>query len=342
MIQYDKIRRLHIELSTRCNSVCPDCPRNLRGVEILENIEYPLTQLYLDDVMKILEPEFVRQLSIVLFNGNLGDFITARDALPIVEYLRSCNPSLEIQVSTNASGQPGIWESLGKMGIEVQFRLDGLADTHALYRQNTNWDLIISNAKKFIAAGGNATWAMIVFDHNRHQIEACRQMSQALGFRRFWLLDNDPGVRNQFPVFTRDKRLSHVVGDYQGPTNFDAVYKNYQESQENVDRELAYGTDRRMIKCQTMTIENNHRGQEIYITANGEIYPCCWTGFYPKYHTGTYTKKQLFDIVSENNALIYGLEHSIKWFDKLVETWKIPTVQQGRIKACNDVCGYDG
>lgn len=341
MIQYDKIRRLHIELSTRCNSVCPDCPRNLRGVEILENIEYPLTQLYLDDVMKILEPEFVRQLSIVLFNGNLGDFITARDALPIVEYLRSCNPSLEIQVSTNASGQPDIWETLGKMGIEVQFRLDGLADTHVLYRQNTSWDLIIANAKKFIAAGGSAIWAMIVFDHNRHQIESCRQISQDLGFAEFRLIDLEIGKRNVFPVFTRDKRLSHVVGDYQGPTDFNEIYENFQNSAVDLLGELDRLVTHRKISCKTMTINNSYLGQEIYITANGEIYPCCWTGFYPKYHARTYTNKQLFDIVSENNALVHGLEHSIKWFNKLVETWSIPTVQQGRILACNNECGHD-
>ena len=87
-------------------------------------------------------------------------------------------------------------------------------------------------------------------------------------------------------------------------------------------------------------IENDYRGQEIYIAANGDVSPCCWTGFYPAYKT-SYSNRQLAEIVKENNALIYGLEHSVQWFNALAETWKIPSVKQGRIKACNDTCGYD-
>lgn len=332
MIQFDKIRRLHIELSTRCNSTCPDCPRNLRGVEILENVDFPLTQLFLQDIVTILPPDFVQQLSIVLVNGNFGDFVAARDALPIIKYLKSCKPSLEIRISTNGSGQPEIWSEMGSLGIEVQFRLDGLSDTHKLYRQNTSWDLIISNAKKFIAAGGKATWAMIFFEHNRHQIEACRQMSEELGFERFLLINNDPGIRNQFPVFTKDRRLSHVVGDYKGPTDFDTIYSLHQKSRENLDQELDYHVDKGPITCKAMTIENDYRGQEIYIAANGDVSPCCWTGFYPAYKT-SYSNRQLAQIVKENNALVYGIEHSVQWFNALAETWKIPSVKQGRIKA---------
>ena len=341
MIQFDKIRRLHIELSTRCNSTCPDCPRNLRGVEILDDVCFPVAQLHLDDIKKILSCNFVRQLNMVLFNGNYGDFITARDGYQIVQYLKSCNPDLEIQISTNASAQPDIWSKLGRLGIEVQFRLDGLKDTHHLYRQNTDWDLILANAANFIAAGGRAVWAMIAFDHNRHQIDACRQLSQDMGFHEFFLVDHPVGVRNAFPVFTRDKKLSHVVGKYQGPTDFDEVHGQYLDSVDHPDRELDYTVDRRKITCKTMTINNEQQGQEIYICANGEVYPCCWTGFYPRMNNSGYTNQQLRKIVKENNAIVHGLEHAVQWFSKITESWSISTVKQGRIMACNDVCGHD-
>lgn len=341
MIQFDKIRRLHIELSTRCNSSCPDCPRNLRGVEIFDDVCFPLTQLSLDDIKKILPPAFINQLNIILFNGNYGDFITARDGCEIIEYLKSCKSSLEIQISTNASARPDIWETLGRLGIQVQFRLDGLKDTHHLYRQNTNWDLILSNAKKFISAGGFAVWAMIIFDHNRHQIDACRQLSMDMGFREFFLVDHLAGVRNKFPVFTRDKKLAHVVGDYQGPIDFDTIHTNYLHQQTNYASALDYVTNHSSITCKTMTIENEHRGQEIYLCANGEVYPCCWTGFYPKMNPADYTNQQLLKIIKENNALEYGLEHAVKWFTAVSESWSIPSVKQGRIMACDTVCGND-
>ena len=341
MIQFDKIRRLHIELSTRCNSTCPDCPRNLRGVEILDDVCFPVAQLYLDDIKKILPCNFVQQLNMVLFNGNYGDFITARDGYQIVQYLKSCNPDLEIQISTNASARPDVWTKLGRLGIEVQFRLDGLKDTHHLYRQNTDWDLILANAANFITSGGRAVWAMIAFDHNRHQIDACRQLSKDMGFHEFFLVDHPMGVPNAFPVFTRDKKLSHVVGKYQGPTDFDQVHSQYLDSVNHPDRELDYTIDRCKITCKTMTIENEHQGQEIYICANGEVYPCCWTGFYPKMNSAGYTNRQLRDIITENNAVEHGLEHALQWFAKITESWSIPTVKQGRIMACNNVCGHD-
>lgn len=341
MLQFDKIRRLHIELSTRCNSICPDCPRNLRGVEILDDVCFPLTQLRLNDIKKILPPSFVNQLNIILFNGNYGDFITAQDGCEIVQYLKSCKPRLEIQISTNASARPDIWETLGTLKIQVQFRLDGLKDTHHLYRQNTDWDLILANAHKFISSGGHAVWAMIVFQHNRHQIDACRQLSIDMGFQEFWLIDHPAGVRNEFPVFTRDKKFAYVVGDYQGPLEFDKVHADYLDQLANPARELKYVIDHPKITCKTMTIESEHQGQEIYLCANGEVYPCCWTGFYPKMNRAEYTNQQLREIVKENNALEHGLEHAVKWFTKLSESWSIPTVRQGRILACNNVCGHD-
>lgn len=341
MIEFNKIRRLHIELSTRCNSVCPDCPRNLRGVEIFDDVCFPSTQLYLDDIKKLLPPDFIKQLNFVLFNGNYGDFITARDGCKIVQYLKECKPSLQIQISTNASARPDIWETLGDLGIEVKFRLDGLKDTHYLYRQNTDWDLILSNAKKFIGAGGHAVWAMIAFEHNRHQIDACRQLSKRLGFHDFFVIDNPAGMRNQFPVFTRDKRLSHVVGDYRGPKDFDRVHNMHLDSLDNPDRELDYVVNRNQITCKTMSIESEQQGQEIYICANGEIYPCCWTGFYPKMNLLGYTNLQLRTLIKENNALEHGLKHAVQWFIGITESWNIPSVQQGRIMACNNECGHD-
>ena len=89
-----------------------------------------------------------------------------------------------------------------------------------------------------------------------------------------------------------------------------------------------------------MTIFDEELGQEIYIAANGEISPCCWTGFYPSYKSD-YANQQLRKIVKENNALQYGIRHSIQWFEKLADTWQHASVKEGRILTCNNVCGHD-
>ena len=327
MIQYRDIRSVHLEVSTRCNAACPDCPRNFRGVDVVDT--YPVLDMKLAQVKKVFPVEFVQQLDNLLINGNYGDFVTAADGLDIVEYFLSCNPALQIEISSNASARPKIWTRLGELGITVDFRLDGLKDTHHLYRQNTDWDLVIDNAKKFIAAGGNAIWAMIKFKHNEHQIDACEQLSKELGFSKFWLVDNG---RNSFPVFTPDRKLSHIIGDYHGSTDFSELHSISQYYKIQPDTALKDEIDDRQIDCYST------RNKEIYINANGEVYPCCWLGFYPQHGLSRPSNLQLRPIISNNNAIEYGIEAAIEWFNGIEQSWKL-TVPQGKIYTCNETCG---
>jgi sulfatase maturation enzyme AslB (radical SAM superfamily) len=284
----------------------------------------------LEQAQKIFTVPFLQQLEHILINGNYGDFITARDGLEIVEYFVATNPRLKIIISTNASGRPHIWRRLGELGVEVHFRIDGLADTHHLYRQYTNFELILENALNFIQAGGRAVWAMIKFDHNKHQISQAEILSKAMGFKRFELVD---AGRDTTVVFTRDKRLSHMIGNYQGPTDYDLLYDQYQQYISDPDVTL------KKVQIQERTIScYSKQNQEIYVSANGEIYPCCWLGFYPLSKQGNPSTFQLRPLIKENNALEYGIEHAIAWFNQIESTWN-KTVLDGKIYTCNETCG---
>lgn len=332
MIQYEKIQQVHLELSSRCNARCPDCPRNFFGVNIVDH--YPQCDLRLPEIKHIFKPDFLLQLTDILICGNYGDFVTARDAPEIVEYFFKINPDIRVTVSTNASARPDIWSRLAKTKVEVKFRLDGLQDTHHLYRIDTDWNLIIANAKSFIQNGGNAVWSMIVFDHNQHQIDQCRQLSQNLGFQRFELTHEDPGVRNRFPVFDRDYKLKYVVGGYNSDTDFEYLRHHFFERDHWEDAE--YSQPAQTIKCQA---QGNGRSHSIYIASNGEVYPCCWLGFYPQTNRTRLSNLQIQPMIKNNNALKHNLPTAIEWFSAIEQSWNIPTVQQGRIDACNNTCG---
>ena len=328
MINYKDIRSVHLEISTRCNAACPECPRNFHGVDVIDN--YPVCDMSLSQAEKIFTPDFLRQLDNILINGNYGDFITAKDGLAIVEYFKEQNPKLRIEISTNASGRPNWWERLAELGVIVDFRIDGLADTHHLYRQYTDWHLIMSNAKKFIAAGGHAIWAWIPFDHNDHQRELAETLSKDMGFKKFWVQD---AGRNTGPVFDRDRKLTHVIGDYRAETDFNELYEKhvYYTSQPEITLDADHPN--RTINCYTKRVG------EIYITANGEVYPCCWLGFYPRSNNGNPGNHQVRKLLEENNANTVPVEQAIGWFNKVEDTWKLDSVKSGKIYTCNETCG---
>ena len=321
MIQYENIRSVHLEISTRCNASCPECPRNFRGVNNIIDT-YPLTDMSLDQFQKIFSRDFISQLNEFYINGNHGDFVTARDGLKIVEYIKQVNSKIYLKISTNASARPEIWSELGALKIEVLFRIDGLKDTHHLYRLNTDYDLIIDNARKFIAAGGRAIWAMIKFNHNKHQIEDCRQISKSLGFKDFLLVDVG---RDTFPVFKSDKTLSHIVGDYKGSTDFDELYHQYQYYKIEPKYSIKSETSNREIDCFST------KNKQIYVCANGEVYPCCWLGFYPLQSLASPSNTQLQPIIFKNNALEYDLKETIEWFSAIENSWAKENVLAGKI-----------
>lgn len=328
MIPYNKIREVNFEISTRCNSTCPDCPRNFRGVNNVIDT-YPIVDMSLAQVKQIFTVDFVKQLKVISISGDYGDFVTARDGLEIVRYFKQTNPRLYIDINTNGSARPDIWEPLGKLGITVVFRLDGLADTHHLYRQGTDFNFILENAQKFIAAGGNAIWSYIVFDHNKHQIEEARALSVKLGFKQFTEIR---AGRDTMPVFTNDRRLSHIIGNYTGSTDFDQLFDSFNIYKANPSAILMQEQKSYQIKCMA-------KGGSIYVCANGEVYPCCFLGFYPLLSHARPSNVQLQPLIKNNNALEYGIEEAIKWFSEIEKTWSIDTVQNGKIYECNRTCG---
>lgn len=286
----------------------------------------------LDQFQKIFPREFISQLNEFYINGNHGDFVTARDGLNIVNYIKQVNPRIYLKISTNASAKPEIWSELGALKIEVLFRIDGLKDTHHLYRLNTDYDLIIDNARKFIDAGGRAIWAMIKFDHNKHQIEACQQLSKSLGFKDFLLVDVG---RDTFPVFKSNKTLSHVIGDYKGSTDFNELYQQYQYYKIEPDYSIKSETSNKEIDCFST------KNKQIYVCANGEVYPCCWLGFYPLQSLARPSNTQLQPMIFKNNALEYDLKETIEWFSAIENSWAKENVSAGKIYACNQVCGKE-
>lgn len=324
-----QLKSLHIELTTRCNARCPMCVRNYRGHDY--NSGYPTCELGHEDIEKIFTPAVLAELKqcTVNFNGNVGDFSNARDGVEIVKFF--VDHGLRVNINTNGSARNADWwAQLAMPRVSIGFALDGLADTHHLYRQDTDWHRIVENAQAFIAAGGYAIWRFVPFDHNRHQEQACQELAKSMGFRRF---ENIYDGRDRGPVYQRNGEFSHWLGPAEPtvPSIKDLLNSHvtwFKIEKINVPKD----TPEIKYNCQ------HKRAQEIYIAADGTVYPCCYLGFYPGQmtHPGN---EQLLPLIQENNALIYGLEHSMTWFDAVEATWAKSSVRDGRLYQCVNSCG---
>jgi len=328
MLKLSEINCVHIELTTKCNARCPMCMRNYRGVDY--NSGYPDTELTLEDIQHILTPDILKTIDHVNFNGNLGDFASARDALEIVEYLVSHN--ITVNINTNGSLRTKTWwQKLASPNVTIGFALDGLADTHVQYRQDTDWNRIIQNAQAYIAAGGRAIWRFVPFEHNRHQEAECRRLAKEMGFISF---ENIYDGRDAGPVYTRTGEFSHWLG----PAGDVPPIKDMLQSH-------ITWFDSKTVKIKKDTPELNLRcrhkvAREIYLAADGTVYPCCYLGFYPlsMNHPGN---KELAPMVTENNALEYSLEHCLEWFESIEQAWSNSSIAQGRPYQCVSTCNQN-
>jgi len=333
MILFEDIRDVHLEISSLCNAACPWCPRNFWGYPY--NGGYPEVNLSLSQCERIFNPSFLNQLTSIRINGNFGDIVMNLEGADIVEYFYNHNKNIKILISTNGSARTTkFWQRLAQAKAQIAFCIDGLEDTHHLYRQNTIWQKVINNAKIFINAGGHAIWKMIKFKHNVHQVNDCKLMSQSLGFRDFSLVTQG---RDTAPVFDSNGNLTHVLGDYQGETEFKVLFHRKQTDDVILQDIIDNRIPKKIVTCETKKLKS------IYIAANGDVSPCCYTGFYPKtYGHGQYhqaSNSQLIPIIAKNNAIEHPLEQCVEWFSEVENRWKIDSYQQGRLIICDDNCG---
>jgi hypothetical protein len=190
----------------------------------------------------------------------------------MIKYSSSVNTSLNIRIHTNGSLRSVEWWKLLASVLPkthlVIFAIDGLADTNHLYRVGTNFDKIIENAKAFIDSGGNAEWAYIRFKHNEHQVNEAKDLAKSVGFANFTMKDSSRWlVDTQFPVYDKSGNTTH----YLEPSQYSIlkfIDKKILDNYKSV-------VEKTTIDCYAL------RNKEIYIDAQGRLFPCCWLAMIP-------------------------------------------------------------
>jgi len=334
MYSLSDIKSIHLEATSMCQSRCPQCGRysfdEEGNIEINKKItnrngKSGLDQIYLSDFMKWFSPEFVSQLEYLYMCGNFGEPILAKDCLKIFAYLRVHNPKMILHLNTNGGYRPSEWWTrLAKIGVGATFGIDGLEDTHSLYRVNTNWKQILRNARSFINAGGKARWQMLVFKHNEHQIKTCKRLSEKLGFESFICEHTTRFGQNtveKWPVYNPKGEITHYLEPSSvSSSSYDDIRTNWEQSTQIKE----------VIDCSSV------RDKELYIAANGSVFPCCHmescVSMYQFDDIEDY-KKKIHMYPNLHNQTLKEVFDSL-YFRKIENTWGTDP-----ISICSKVCG---
>jgi len=284
---YTKIKELHLEITNQCNSRCPQCSRTF-GTTLEEQpwLTKNPNELSADEIRKIVFDPALQHIESCYINGNYGDIVMHNDPMSVIEVLAE-RKLHSIRIHTNGGAQSTtFWKELAKYSpkLMVYFAIDGLEDTHHLYRRNTRYDVVMKNARAFIDAGGKAVWQFIKFEHNKHQLEEAKNRSQEYGFR--WFEHTMPYNKKElsFGISVKDKNFEHSYwlgnkGNEKDIDNPQTLQDQYNGTKPIVKRmhevtpvQFINLVNDSPIKCRPKD------DQVLYIGSTKRVWPCCFLG----------------------------------------------------------------
>ena len=270
MIAFSQLKQIHLEITNNCQASCPMCTRNVHGG--LKNPNINKRGWTLDEYKKIISPEVIEQIENVYFCGNYGDPLLNDQLLEMVEYTTTIKKHININIHTNGSlRNKEWWTDLAKVmpnSHRVIFAIDGLEDTHSIYRVGTSYKKIIENARAFIDAGGIAEWAYIRFKHNEHQVDEARQLAIKLGFQFFTMKDSSRWLLEpKFKVLDKQGNTEYYLESSQYST-IKILDKTHITNYKNV-------LEQTEVSCYAKHVK------EVYIDSYGHLFPCCWLAMIP-------------------------------------------------------------
>ena len=352
MYTYRDIRKVHLELTQKCQAACPMCDRNTDHGTV--NPHLTDAELSLSDIQQIFPPELIAQLTEISLCGNFGDPIFATDMLEICQYFRLHNSNLWISINTNGGArQENWWAELAKvLGWKgrVIFSIDGLEDTNHIYRQNVVWKNVEKSVKAFTSAGGKARWDFIVFGHNEHQINDAKTMSISWGMDHFVTKK----TARFFSTSKNEGKDKHIIENRKGNTviltkpseaNQNSALKTETKLVEQHGSMKAF-LDSAEIKCKVKDEGN------IYITAEGHLMPCCWTAIrmYRWWHKVP-KKEQIWKFIENSGGIStidlrkISLEQALnnQLFNNIEKSWNGIDIKTDKLEVCAQKCsiGFD-
>lgn len=269
---------LHIEISSKCTLKCPRCPRTELPYGDL-NQEFSLLEF-----QTAFPLHYIKEITNILFCGDIGDPIYATEFVDIVEYIKS-NSLCNLLIITNGSyRKQDWWTRLGNALNEndtVQFSIDGWdQDSNAKYRVNSDFESILTgiNTLKDVSKC-RIKISSIYFNFNESEMTRILDLAKSLGvdewqsvcstkFNGRYLVNGvDPLIPSDHTKISEDSlyKMNSIVLNRARPVRI-----NYQRNAHKWARCLNWK-------------------KEMFISASGLVFPCPW--FNSGYNNNDFVQK---------------------------------------------------
>jgi len=341
----NRIRRIQLDITSHCNAKCPGC---VRTDDLDRNKYLTLEHFSSKEWYNLCQDDTgFRQfpnLTEIVFNGSFGDPSMHPDLVPMINEFYVHFPHVCINMHTNGGPRTTEWwkklgETMAPYPHSMIFAIDGLADTHSLYRVATSYERVIENMRAFISGGGSARWMMTIFDHNRHQIDEARHLAKEYGCRRFLTRKSHTKYMN----VTLDDSSYEITTD-------NVVYDDYVDEISASPNQLAS-----IVKIPSMpdlpAVDSQcewYVEGGIQIDAWGNVWPCCHTAPSAITYDIDIDDKEFYkdeiDFITHNPNLLKHSNVKINSLrDILTSEWWTTTledqVESAKLIICKKECG---
>jgi MoaA/NifB/PqqE/SkfB family radical SAM enzyme len=341
--KWDHIKEIEIELSSRCNAACPGCKRTA----MLNRDEYFSQEDITLEQFKHMFDDYDFHGMQLKFCGVLGDPVVNPDLMEISRYAMSKNATLQVSTNTGLRSTKW-WKDYAELSkefdnkLEVAFAIDGLEGTNHLYRVGVVWDKVWKNFTTYVKAGGRARWNWIAFDHNAHDLEQAKQISNDLGvpffIRKSWKNFNPWIVPKKNAKKNKITKEYSVVTSSTNPLSHPEAKKNLT-FKKKLKEQLYNDMDMSNIDCKYT------HWKQLFISSMKQLWPCCF--LHDELFNGTKGSPLESIFKKYGNDWNDLTKHSINdilehiWYrETLVDSWKKShNMHQPR---CYKSCGDNG
>jgi hypothetical protein len=323
-------KKLQLELSSMCNALCLGCQRtnSMNYNEVKSCI--PKKQIVEPSTIEnLLNSDIMSKLEVLEFCGTIDEPLIHPNFFEILDIAYEINPNYAITIHTNASlRSEEDWKKLATSlkrfkTHDVHFSIDGLEDTHSIYRQWTDYNKIIKNAIAFISEGGTAIWQYLIFPWNESQVIEAKNISQQLGFAKFHKRHDRSHVsQDGLDMIMRMKRENYTGLGKSKP-------KDYSEKE--------------LLPIECNSLKNNM----YFLSYDSRLWPCCFlsNGFYMAEPSPSFLNKRIYENYGHdfNDLTKHNADEIVKsnfYSNDLIDSFE-NTISEGpcgKITRCADTC----